>query len=102
MLGFRIKLQRPPKARSIKEGVVKRFEHVYEVDPEKMTIFQQQEMPVWDTLRIVSNRHEYLKWMHEHFAKIILSAEELEKELIKEGKRTKAHRRSSKGKNRKG
>ena len=37
-----------------------RMDHVYEIDPAKMRVFPQQEMPVWDTQRIVKNRWEQL------------------------------------------
>jgi len=75
-----------------------RFDHVYEIDPERMQVFKQQDMPAWDTMRIVSNRWEHLNWMHSHFAESVVSGEELEKELEKEGKvrgkrRTKVRKR---------
>lgn len=88
MLGFQLKGQRPPKARRIKEGVIMRFDHVYEIDPDRMRIIRQQEMPAWDTQRIVANRWEYLNWMHDHFAESVVSGEELEKE-IEESKKKK-------------
>jgi hypothetical protein len=54
-----------------------RLEHVYEVDPTLMEAhFKQQEMPVWDSERIVDSRWEHLKWMHFHFADEVLSAGE--------------------------
>jgi len=98
MFGFRLKGQRPPDPHSVKEGVVMRFDHVYEIDPERMQVFKQQDMPAWDTMRIVSNRWEHLNWMHSHFAESVVSGEELEKELEKEGKvrgkrRTKVRKR---------
>jgi hypothetical protein len=70
---WRLGEQRPPSARPIAEGVVMRFEGVYEVDPERMRRFPQQELPAWDTLRIVRSRHEHLAWMHAHFADEVLS-----------------------------
>jgi hypothetical protein len=54
-----------------------RFDHVFEVDPAKMGIIAQQEMPAWDTLRIVDSRWEHLAWMHDHWADHVLTAEEL-------------------------
>ncbi len=78
MIFFRLSAQRPPDARRIKDDVVMRFDHVYEVAPEKMTIIRQQEMPAWDTLRIVASRWDHLAWMHDHWADSVLSAEELE------------------------
>jgi hypothetical protein len=86
MLGFLLRAQRPPKPKAVKEGVVMRMDHVYEVDPAKMQVFKQQDMPVWDTLRIVKNRWEHLAWMHNHFADSVVSGEELERE-IKKGKK---------------
>jgi hypothetical protein len=58
-----------PEATRVSDGVVVRLEHVYEVDPDLMgKQFSQQNMPTWDTLRIVESRNEHLSWMHEHFA----------------------------------
>ncbi len=88
MLGFLLRAQRPPKPKAVKEGVVMRMEHVYEVDPAKMQVFKQQDMPVWDTLRIVKNRWEHLAWMHNHFADSVVSGEELEREMEKERKKS--------------
>ena len=53
---FRLGEQRPPEPQRIDDGVVMRFEHVYEVDPDKMRTFPQQDMPAWDTRRIVDAR----------------------------------------------
>jgi hypothetical protein len=92
MLGFRLWAQRPPKPKPVKEGVIMRLDHVYEVDPTKMQTFKQQDMPVWDTLRIVKNRWEHLAWMHYHFADNLISGEELAKEIEK--KETKRARKS--------
>ena len=36
---FRLGDQRPPEPQRINDDVVMRFEHVYEVDPEKMRVF---------------------------------------------------------------
>jgi hypothetical protein len=57
----------------VTDGVVMRFDHVYEVDPERMQRFRQQDLPAWDTLRIVDSRWEHLNWMHRHFADDVLS-----------------------------
>ena len=58
-----------PEATRVSDGVVMRLQHVYEVDPDLMgKQFSQQNMPTWDTLRIVESRNEHLSWMHEHFA----------------------------------
>lgn len=76
MIGFRLSAQKPPPPRAVTNGVVMRLDHLYEVDPERMGIIAQQEMPVWDSLRIAANRADYLAWMHRHFADTVLSAEE--------------------------
>jgi hypothetical protein len=86
MIGFRLAAQRPPDAKRIKDDVVMRFDHVYEVDPSLMTEYTpQQDMPVWDTQRIVDSRWEHLAWMHDHFADSVVSGEELLKEIEVEG-----------------
>jgi hypothetical protein len=77
VIGFRLAAQRPPDAKRITDGVIQRFDHVYEVDPGRMTIIEQQEMPAWDTLRIVDSRWEHLAWMHDHWADHVLTAEEI-------------------------
>jgi hypothetical protein len=57
-----------PEATRVSDGVVVRM-GVYEVDPELMgQQFDQQDMPAWDTLRIIESRNDHLNWMHEHFA----------------------------------
>ena len=78
MIGFRLGAQKPPDARRITDGVIQRFDHVYEVDPAKMTIIEQQAMPAWDTLRIVDSRWEHLAWMHDHWSDEVLTAEALD------------------------
>lgn len=86
MLGFRLSAQRPPEARRVADGVVQRFEHVYEVDPALMTEHvSQQELPNWEIHRIVASRWEHLAWMHDHFADEVLSGEELLAELDEGG-----------------
>ena len=86
MIGFRLAAQRPPEARRVTDVVVMRFDHVYEVDPTLMTEhIQQQEIPAWDTERIVESRWEHLAWMHDHFADSVVSGEELIAELDAEG-----------------
>jgi len=77
MIGFRLAAQKPPDARRITDGVVQRFDHIYEVDPAQMTIIEQQAMPAWDSLRIVDSRWEHLAWMHDHWADEVLTAEAL-------------------------
>jgi hypothetical protein len=68
--------QRPPEPRPVRDGVVMRVDHVYEVDPELMQTFPQQNMPVWDTQRIVESRWEHLAWIHDHFADEVIVAGE--------------------------
>jgi hypothetical protein len=71
-----------PEATRVSDGVVIRLKH-YEVDPELMgQQFDQQDMPAWDTLRIVDDRNDHLNWMHEHFAdETLVAGEEAELEL---------------------
>lgn len=58
-----------PEATRVSDGVIMRLDGIYEVDPALMgQQFDQQDMPTWDTLRIVESRNEYLEWMHDHFA----------------------------------
>jgi len=71
---FRLGEQQPPAPRRINDDVVMRFEHVYEVDPGLMQITPQQNMPAWDTQRIVAARWDHLDWMHDHFADEVLLA----------------------------
>jgi hypothetical protein len=86
MLGFRLSAQRPPEAERVTDGVVSRFEHVYEVDPALMQEnVRQQDIPNWDFERIVDSRWEHLAWMHNHFADSVLSGEELLAEIEREG-----------------
>jgi hypothetical protein len=73
---WRLGDQRPPEPRPIRDGVVMRIDHVYEVDPELMQTFPQQNMPVWDTKRIIDNRGDHLAWIHDHFADEVIVAGE--------------------------
>ena len=73
---FRLGDQKPPAPQRITDAVVMRFEHVYEIDPELMALTGQQDMPAWDTMRIVDSRWEHLDWMHDHFADAVLLAGE--------------------------
>ena len=68
--------QRPPEPRPIRDGVVMRLDHVYEVDPALMRKFPQQNMPPWDTKRIVDSRWDHLQWIHDHFADEVIVAGE--------------------------
>ena len=85
MLGFRLSAQKPPDPRRINDDVVMRFDHVYEVDPALMTEHTpQQDIPAWDTKRIVASRWEHLAWIHDHFADSVVSGEELLEEIEEE------------------
>lgn len=87
MIGFRLSAQRPPEAKRVTDAVVMRFDHVYEVDPALMTEHTpQQDLPAWETRRIVASRWEHLAWMHEHFADSVVSGEELLAEIEAESK----------------
>lgn len=66
-----------PEATRVSDGVIMRIEHIYEVDPAIMgTHFKQQNMPLWDTERIVESRNDHLDWMHDHFSSETLVAGE--------------------------
>ena len=71
---WRLGDQRAPEPRKITDDVVMRFDHIYEVKPELMQHFPQQDIPAWDVKRIVDSRWEHLDWMHKHFADDVLSA----------------------------
>jgi hypothetical protein len=73
---FRLGDQTPPPPRRITDVVVMRFDHVYEVDPALMELTGQQDVPAWDTKRIVDSRWDHLDWMHDHFADEVLLAGE--------------------------
>ena len=81
MFGFTLKAQKPPEATPVTKGVIKRYEHLYEVDPDLMQIFPQQDIPKWDTMRIFTARWDYLDWMHDHFADSVIDGEETWAEL---------------------
>jgi hypothetical protein len=77
VIGFRLSAQRPPDARQITDSVIMRFDHVYEIDPSRMEVVEQDDMPAWDTKRIVAHRWDFLAWMHDHWADAVISAEDL-------------------------
>jgi hypothetical protein len=54
--------------------------HVGLTDPALMeTHFKQQNIPLWDTERIVESRNDHLAWAHEHFAyETLVAGEEIE------------------------
>lgn len=78
MFGFKLAAQRAlPPARRVKDDVVMRFDHVFEVDPDLMQLYPQQDIAPWDTERIVDSRWDHLDWMHQHFADRVVSGAEL-------------------------
>jgi len=71
------KEQVPPDPERVSEGVIQRFEHVFEIEPERMgTHFRQQNMATWDTKRIVAARWDHLDAVHREFADEVLLAGE--------------------------
>jgi hypothetical protein len=89
VIGFRLAAQKPPEATRVNDDVVMRFDHIYEVDPALMSEYtRQQQLPAWDTLRIVDSRWEHLAWMHDHFADGLVSGEELLEEIDAEEEKT--------------
>lgn len=83
---FRLGDQPPPDPRRVNGAVVMRFDHVYEIDPELMAQTGQQQMPAWDTMRIVHARLDHLDWMHSHFADEVLLAGEESETMPPEGR----------------
>jgi hypothetical protein len=82
MDGFTVGAQVPPESRRVTDIVVMRHEHVYEVDPRLMTEHvRQQDIPNWDTHRMVDSRLEYLYWLQDHWADERVSGEELLAEI---------------------
>lgn len=82
MDGFTVGAQTPPDAQRITDIVVMCHEHVYEVDPALMTEHvRQQDIPAWDTHRMVDARLEYLYWVQDHWADERISGQELLAEI---------------------
>jgi hypothetical protein len=82
MPGFTLRGQRAPEPQRVTDIVVMRHDHVYEVDPALMqTHVQQQDIPAWDTHRMVDARLEYLAWMQDHWADERISGDELLAEI---------------------
>jgi hypothetical protein len=78
VIGFRLSAQQPPEPERVNDTVVKRFDHVYEVDPSLMQEHvRQHDFPAWETKRIVDSRWDHLAWMHAHWADAVLSGEKL-------------------------
>jgi hypothetical protein len=83
--GFTVAAQEPPEPRRVSDIVVMRHEHVYEVDPALMTAHvRQQDIPAWDTHRMVDARLEYLYFIQDHFADERVSGDELLAEIAAE------------------
>ena len=82
MDGYTRDAQTPPAPQRVTDIVVMRYEHVFEVDPALMTEHvQQQDVPAWDTHRMVDARLEYLYWVQDHWADERISGEELLREI---------------------
>lgn len=68
----------PPAPVRVTDVAVTTHEHVYEVDPRLMERWVlQQTFPNWDSLRIMSSRHDHLEWMHRHFAHRVIAGSEI-------------------------
>jgi hypothetical protein len=82
-MSYRRSEQQPPDGfRRVSDQAGHRLAHVFEVEPSLMTEHvRQQQMPVWDTQRIVESRVDHLEWMHRHWADVPLSGDELLAEL---------------------
>jgi hypothetical protein len=83
-MSYRRAEQRPPEMfRPASAQAGHRLDdHLFEVDPSLMTDHvPQQDMPVWDTIRIAHARVEHLEWMHRHWAALTISGAELLAEL---------------------
>ena len=80
---YRRSEQQPPAPKRVNPDVVIRVGHIYEVDPDHMKVIPQQDLPVWDTLRIVSDRLEHLRWMHDHWADSVLSGDKIDRKAEK-------------------
>jgi hypothetical protein len=72
--------QPTPPSRRITDVVIQRFDGIYEVDAALMQgYFRQQQMPPWDTLRIVAARHDHIRDIHGQFAdSVVLASEDSE------------------------
>ena len=72
----------PPPAEPVTDVARTTFEHLYEIDPRLMrTWVLQQEFPNWDSLRIMTSRHDHLDWMHRHFATRVVDGSSVLAEL---------------------
>lgn len=72
----------PPPAEPVTDVARATFAHLYEVDPRLMQVWVlQQEFPNWDSLRIMTSRHDHLAWMHRHFASRVIDGSSVLAEL---------------------
>jgi hypothetical protein len=78
-IGFRYDEQyTPPEPERVSDVALTTHPHLFEVDPRLMERWVlQQEFPNWDSLRIMSSRHDHLEWMHRHFASKVMAGSEL-------------------------
>ena len=82
MDGYTRDAQAAPPPTRVTDIVVMRHEHVFEVDPALMTEHvRQQDVPAWDTHRMVDSRLEYLYWVQDHWADERISGDELLREI---------------------
>ncbi len=77
MIGFRLSRAEATRAAPGHRRRRRAIRPRHEVDPAKMTIIAQQDMPAWDTMRIVDSRWEHLAWVHDHWADRVLTASDL-------------------------
>jgi hypothetical protein len=75
--------RKPHEARPVAPGVITGIDGIYEVDPQLMRFYRQQSMPVSETRHILASRHDFLEWMHGHFAPCRWSGER--EEIIPSG-----------------
>ena len=67
----------PPPPRRVTDVAIMRYSHLYEVDPELMSILTPQTFPNWDTLRIAHSREDHLEWMRRHWSSKTISGQEI-------------------------
>jgi hypothetical protein len=82
VIGFRLSAQGAPDPQRISDTVVMRHDHVYEVDPALMQAHvRQQDIPAWDTHRMVDARMAYLLWTQAHWSDVRISGDKLLAEI---------------------
>jgi hypothetical protein len=70
---YRYESEQPDPPRAVNDVVVIRVDDVYEVHPALMEVVPQQDIPVWDTRRIVDGRASQVEFMAGHFAHSLLT-----------------------------